>query len=329
MEKGTAGMPQRIRSVDIVGGILILWIMVFHALDGSEVFGEDQTRRVLPYLTFSMPWFFYRSGLFFHILPWRERLAKDIRKLLIPFLKWSALGFLIWLAMQAIDGTLTRENCLSYPLQTLVIYGFLPVNIPIWFLLTLFLVRFGANCLLQWSVPPLVCVVAGLGIGYGLHLLDSPIVPFVIANTAMGIAFFMLGYRFGQYEHITWLSAAAIAGYAAFLAFGCSIVNHHNNRLITGNYLLWPVFAYCGIVTFNNLCRWADSIMSSRGISCRILPFIGKHSLTLLATHAFVYFPILHYSTFGPWQTVGIIIAAYLVVFIPVLWAKREKEPTV
>lgn len=303
-------------AVDLAAGILILWIMMFHAMNGSKVFGEVDARVALPFLTFSMPWFFYRSGLYYKPLSLHERLKKDAKKLLMPFLKWSAIGYAVWLAMQAIDGTFTLENCVIYPLQTFWIYGYIPANVPMWFVLSLFFVRLISDRLLQWSVPPVASMAVGLGIGFGLHLMGNPVIPFYVPNIAMGIAFFMLGHRFGKSEMDIRLTAVCIVGYVAFLVFGASIVGHHRNILLSGYYLLWPLFAYCGIVTFNNLCRWIDRTLTDAKCSFRPVTLLGRHTITLLTTHALVYFPLLHYSTLTPWQTVSIIVTGYLAIII-------------
>lgn len=96
---------QRVKSVDVAGGILILWVMAFHAINQSKAFGEVDARVALPFLTFSMPWFFYKSGLFFKTeISNHDGFVKDVKKLVIPFLKWSLIGYAMWLAIKAVDG---------------------------------------------------------------------------------------------------------------------------------------------------------------------------------------------------------------------------------
>ena len=55
----------RSRHINLAAGILMLWIITFHAVNGSKVFGEVNARVAIPFLTFSMPWYFYKSGSFF------------------------------------------------------------------------------------------------------------------------------------------------------------------------------------------------------------------------------------------------------------------------
>lgn len=317
----------RAQFYDLAGGILILWIMTFHAINTCKVFGEVDARVALPFLTFSMPWFFYKSGKFFKVMPLGDGVAKDVRKLLIPFLKWSMIGYILYLLLLAVKGSFTWHDCVADPLETLVTYGYIPLDVPAWFVLSLFFVRVIARYLFQWRIPPVAVIVISIGIGFVLHLTDNPL-PFYVPNVAMGVAFFMVGYRFGRYETNKALLAIGMVGYVAFLLLGPSIVGHHRNILLAGDYLLWPLFAYCGIITFNNLCRFFNAALSLTVFAqYRPIEFIGRHTLILLVTHAFIYFPITRLSTLAPWQTVGIIFAGYLLFLTPLLLLKlRNRE---
>ena len=113
----------RVSHYDLAGGILILWIMAFHPMSQNWVFDPEDVRVVLPYLVFSMPWFFYKAGHFFKVMDCREGVKKDVRKLLFPFLKWTAVGYAIYLVMQLIDGTFTWHSCVVEALDVFSVYG--------------------------------------------------------------------------------------------------------------------------------------------------------------------------------------------------------------
>ncbi len=317
-------MNRRVEYIDLAGGILIIWIIIFHAINGCKVFGDTDARVALPYLTFSMPWFFYKSGQF---TKKGIDIKREVEKLLIPFLKWSAAGYCAYLIVLLVGGTLSPQTGIKDVLHTFYIYGYVTLNVPAWFVLSLFFVRVISGYLIKHSVSPYLCIAAGIAFGYGFHLLDNPHLPFYTANVAMGIAFYMIGYKFARFESNKPLSAVCLAGYVAFLLFGCSIVGHHRNILLAGHFLLWPLFAYCGIVTFNNICRLTDERLSRSPLrDFRPITFIGRNTMTLLVTHAFVYFPIQRFSTLPPWQTAGIIFAGYILLLTPLLLAKRKAE---
>lgn len=330
---------RRVTYIDLAGGILIIWVMVYHAMSMSRAFGGVDPRVALPWLTFSMPWFFYKSGMLFKEIPCREGLTRDFKKLVVPFVRWTLIGYVGWVVIQLIDGTVSAQTCVEGPLNMLYRYGCMSLNIPAWFLLSLFFVRVISRYLLSRSVPAPVVIALCVAIGYSLHLLNHPKVPFPLSNIAMGIAFFMVGNKWGHREGNKWLIAACATGYALFLAFGPSIVGHHRNILLSGHYLLWPLYAYCGIVVFDNLCRWiegavaglserhggrTDTVLASDPF--RPLRWIGRHTMILLVSHGTIYMSFVHYSTASPWATVGMICLAYVICLAPLLWYDSRKQ---
>lgn len=312
---------QRIPYIDIASGILIFWVMAFHAMNTSKVFGNVDVRVALPFLTFSMPWFYYKSGQFFNAERGSEGIRKDFRKFVIPFFKWGLLGYVVYLLMHFVDGTLTWNLAIGDALDTLYVYGYIPINTPTWFILSLFLVRLCAHFLLKWKVLPIGCMIGGVVIGYCFHCLSCPWLPFLIANVAMGIAFFMMGYRFNKFENRKWLIVVCLIGYLCFISLGNSIVGHHRNVLLVGHFLLWPMFAYCGIVTFNNLCRLISQILFP---FIRPITFVGENAMTLLVSHALVYMPVIYFSTLSPWETVGVVFVGYIVILSVVVIVKKK-----
>ena len=81
----------------------------------------------------------------------RELIVKDAKKLLVPYVKYSAIGFAIYLILIFLSGDFTISSCVIFPLRTLWKAGIIPVNGPLWFLLTLSLVRVLANAI---APPP-------------------------------------------------------------------------------------------------------------------------------------------------------------------------------
>ena len=314
---------QRIAWVDVASGILILWVMAFHAMNTSKVFGPVDVRVALPFLTFSMPWFYYKSGQFFNVDRGAAGIKKDVGKFVIPFLKWGMIGYIFYLVMHFISGTLTWKLATLNVLETFYIYGYIPINTPTWFILSLFLVRLCAYYLLKWKVSPIGSMIGGVVIGYAFHCLSCPWLPFLIANVAMGVTFFMMGYCFNKFETNKWLIAVCLIGYLGFICLGNSIVGHHRNVLLTGHFLLWPLFAYCGIVTFNNLCRLIANAFSRY---IRPITFVGENAMTLLVSHALVYMPVVHFSTLTPWTTVGIIFIGYVFILVLIKFLKLKNK---
>ncbi len=325
-----SSLTSRVGHLDLAAGVLMLWIITFHAVNGSKVFGCVDARVAIPYLTFSMPWFFYKSGTFFQRDRGRKGLIRDVRRLLVPYLKWSVLGFLTYLIMMAIDGTLCMEECVTKPLDTFWIYGYIPLDVPTWFVLSLFITKALAHFLFKQKIQPILITMIGFGIAFSLHIISNPRIPVYLSNIPMGLGFFMLGYLLHKYEEKRCFYFPCMAGYLLFLILATPVVGLHRNVHLDGNYYLWPLFSICGIVAFNNLCKWASHILGKIGKPhIRPVSFIGRHSIQLLVSHAFVYMPVLHYSTLSPIHTFLLIECIYLFILIPAifLWNKlRERN---
>lgn len=305
---------ERIEYIDLGAGILIIWVMIFHALSNTRVFGEVDPRVAIPYLTFSMPWFFYKSGQFFNPDRGIEGIKHDAKKLLLPFLIWGTLGYAVQVLMLLIDGNVTYESAVREVFHRFYIYGYILLNVPLWFVLSLFAVKTISQGLLKLPVHPCVWMVLGIAIGY-LHFQvngnGDPILPVYLANIPMGIAFFMMGYEWSKFETNRWLMVISFIVYIAMLIIEYPVIGLHRNVLLAGPYLLWPVVSFFAIVAFNNVCRWLKF--------CKPLNYAGRHAITLLVTHAFIYMTWVHFSTMTPLNTFICIVICYAIIlpFVP------------
>lgn len=310
---------KRVDYIDLGAGILIIWVMMFHAINNAHVYGQTDARVAIPFLTFSMPWFFYKSGQFFNPARGWEGVRRDVRKFLIPFAQWTLIGYAVQLIVLLIDHDLSFQTAVVDSLYKFYIYGYIPIDVPLWFVLSLFVTKVIAQGLLTKGIHPLACMIGGLTVSY-LHFLvngnDEPVLPVYIANVAQGIAFFMMGYMWSKYETNRWLMVVCMTGYVALQVTGYPIVGLHRNVLLQGPYLMWPVSAYCGIVAFNNVCRWIGRIAP--------LNYAGRHAMTLLLSHGIIYMTWVHYSTLHPVVTVVCIAICYALFLIPLTrWMKN------
>ena len=327
MEKESSTQTNRVKYLDLAGGILIIWVMIYHALSNCRVFGPVDPRVALPWLTFAMPWFYYKSGQLFKGRTIKDGLKNDFRKLVTPFLKWSLLGYALYLTYQIIDGAVSFKTCVESPFGMLYKYGCMPICIPAWFVMSLFFVRVISRYLLKKHVSSIIIIIAGVVIGYVLNRHDDPMIPYFVMNVSMGLVFFMIGNKYGHLERNYKIVAACSLGYILFLITVPSIVGHHRNVLLSGYYLLWPLYAYCGIVVFNNVCRWIEMSLSERAFGfLRPLTFVGESTMILLVSHGLIYTSVVRYSTYPAWTTVGIILALYILLLTPLALYKYKKS---
>ncbi len=297
---------ERIEYIDLGAGILMIWVMIFHALSNTRVFGDLDPRVAIPYLTFSMPWFFYKSGQFFNPDRGMEGIKHDAKKLLLPFLIWGTLGYAVQILILVIQDNLTYEAAIADVFHRFYIYGYLLINVPLWFVLSLFAVKAISQGLLKLHVHPIIWMVLGIAIGY-LHFQvngdGDPVLPVYLANVPLGISFFMMGYAWSKYETNKWLMRVSFIVYVAMLIIEYPVIGLHRNVLLAGPYLVWPVVSFFAIVAFNNVCRRINF--------CKPLNYAGRHAITLLVTHAFIYMTWAKLSPFTPLTTFICIVICY------------------
>ena len=344
-------MFKRISYIDFSAGIMIIWMIIYHALcyswgfdlreywevadlsllpQGAKAQINDEGRIEMinpcvyfPYLSYFMPWFFYKSGQFFRKRPWKEHVSKDAHKLLRTFVIWSIIGYVMFLVFGMLQHTLTLRSATYSIVRGLFLTGKVPINEPLWFLLTLFGVRTIANLILPDKDSKLsflwilVVVLFGYIISYLAYLYNHPLQPLWIANDASGLAFFALGYGLSKYESKWWLISPCVAFYVLCCIFGFPMVDMMFNKLLTGSFLLWIPMAFCGIVTFNSLCR-----LVYRYIHIKPMEVVGQNAMPIYVTHILIaltctfvleYYNLEHFMPYTLW----IILGGYA-IFIPV-----------
>lgn len=355
-------MKDRVQYIDLGAGIMILWMIIYHAFncawemdlhifnlfdihdaslipDGAHAFindnGNVERTNVcvrFPYLHFFMPWFFYKSGALFRKRPISEWLYSDMKKLVYPFFVWSFVGYVLWMVFEGINGHFCLHHVTVEVLKTFIYRGSIFLNTPLWFLLSLFIVRGIANVILSQKESQfefcklLLIVILGYIISYLLYRYGQNKIPLYLANCSAGLSFYCLGYLCSQREHHWWLAYSCAILYILDTQFHFAGVNMVFNKLLWGNYLLWMPICLCGIITFNNVCRIVCDVFYNLApaIRTRPLELIGQYAMPIYVTHylicasvqrTFKSFDCLH--ELMPY-TIWIILIGYI-LFLPIL----------
>lgn len=292
-------MKERKQYIDMGAGIMVLWIIFGHANSVVYFTAPDYQVNYPSFLFFAMFWFFYKSGQFFAKRTMAEEWVKDSRKLIYEFAFWSAVGYALHLFFHRLAHNLVWRDATYGIFKEFLMEGHIQLNMPLWFLLTLFLVRQVANCILPDKEDKdswLKCVVIAL-IGYGIAFacyhfnLRAQSLPLYMANSASGLACFALGYGLSKYETKWWMIAPCALGYLACCIWGFPGVGMRENVCASSLvYLITLPASLCGIVTFNGLCR-----LCSRYLSFVTAPFefCGKYAMIIYVSHGLVYAAVL------------------------------------
>lgn len=268
--------------IDVIAGIMISWMILGHCRYFSHT-----TLPFFKFLGFYMPWFFYKSGMFFTTQRTKELIKKDAKKLLRFFIIYSAIGWCVWSVCGLADGSLGPKECFIQPFHQFLHHGSIEANGALWFLLGLFIVRQFSNLLISKKLPTPVlslicCVIASLIHTIGLH---NHIWWF--GNVFSGMCFFLLGYWLKDKEKNRRLVLSSIFFFVLVVSAYClewindfPYLYMHANTMYNGNYILFYPTAIAGIIIINNLFR-----LLCKYVRFRILEYIGVNSMDYYTTH--------------------------------------------
>ena len=313
-------MGKRISHIDLASGIMIVWLLYYHAL--YPMLGYDIFIK-LPWLFFFMPWFFYKSGNLFNSRDERQLLKGDIKKLIGNFIIWSLVGYICFIIHTlVIDHSITFRQAVYSPIRSLILAGSIPLNSALWFLPVLFFVRQIANI----AVPRLkiiyICIVS-VAIAIVIHFMQFKYLPLYIYNTAWGLFFFCSGFALKGYEEKPALIAISLL-IVSFAIYYTDIPSVYKcEDFISGkSYTLWFPVSVCGCIIYNNVCKCIDDWV----IPYSILKYIGRHSMVFYAAHYPIFRIVFDYvarynsSWYGSWQGLLIITIAYIGIIFPLTW---------
>lgn len=261
----------RKKYIDIVAGFMILWMAFDHC--------EYITSYRLPYLStlhkcmgFYMPWFFYKSGMFFKPHDSKELFRKDISKHLRCFLIYSIIGWVIWCVCGYLDHSLHSRDFIVIPVKTFLFKGSIKGNGVLWFLLSLFFVRQIANAIIKNTpthIKTFTAAVISLLIAYLLYRFGWYNYSWWFGNVFTGLFFFLIGYGLKRQEGVEIVFISSLLVFimviVAFIMGWISDIPYlymYANKMISGNYLLFfPFSLACIIVTNNLFCKYEELLL--------------------------------------------------------------------
>lgn len=274
---------KRLDYVDVVAGIMIIWMILGHC----NYFSSFQQLPFRKFFSFYMPWFFYKSGMFFSPKGYAELLKKDANKYLRVFIVYSFIGWFVWCICGLIGNTLSLKDCISSPIHSFIKSGCIIGNGALWFLLSMFFVRQIGNFALKIKLHPLVSSLICFSIAFLLYSLKWYNHTSWFGNVFAGLCFFLIGYWLKKTEQNKCVFLISILVYGLVLcAFLFGLIDYfphlymHANKMFRGNYLLFFPMAVAGIVMTNNIFR-----ILCKHIKFRILGYVGFYSMNFYVTH--------------------------------------------
>lgn len=269
-------LKKRDQSLDLISGILIIHMIYYHIC----IF-TNTNYDLGNILFFFMPWFFFKSGMFFCYNPETQcEIKKNAKKLLIPFFWFSLIGLFFFYIELIISNDYNWLHYISFP-YSLLLSGSISANSPLWFLSTLFIVKVSYN-LLNNLLPIHIILSISVGIALLCFFLGLSR-PFYLANSAVGLFFYSLGHKFKDLQYQKIVVIISIIVFSLIACCNFSVVDMFQNKLTHGNYLLWFPFALSGIVVINNLGKLFPPHNSL--ILYRLLISVGNNSINFYVIH--------------------------------------------
>lgn len=264
---------ERDNAVDSVAGLMIIYMVFTHVCQHFHIQDTSFYMSLEHILYFFMPWFFYKAGLFFKVSDNKIMFLKSTRRLIIPFIKYSFIGHVCYCLVSFFNGNLHLSTIIPY--RILLMHGSIPGNLPLWFLLSLFLCRVILNILLNKAIPISLVAILSLSIAFLLHEIGF-VHPFYAANIWTGLFFMSIGYMTNKMILTPPHVILCLIIYSISIIYP-SFVGMRSNHLYYGFYLLWIVYSLCGIITINLFGDYIRRI--------KIFSIIGKYSMQIYCIH--------------------------------------------
>jgi hypothetical protein len=266
----------RSEHIDGVAGLMITYMIYGHICCWIS---EIQQIPILPRLLFLfMPWFFFKSGMFFRRKPIKKIAIEGWKKLIVPYIVFSIVGQLVFAIMDSMSG---KNDWMLFAKATIRIpvhQGAVAGNAPLWFLLTLFLVRIIYNILpnnkrVYW----IMIALSGL-LSFILYLIAFSDY-FYIGNTLLGLFFYGLGHKFFKLQYKPAIVILSTSIFICLIIFVPTYVDFRSNTMGDGCYPAWLLASIAGLIMYNNLFKYLPKFV--------LQPFVftGNHAMSYFVLH--------------------------------------------
>lgn len=270
----------RLTWADTLTGVCILYMIAMHVSLFAEV-----PIYIGKVMYFFMPWFFFKSGMFFKEKNALDLLKKDIRRLFVPYVVFSIFGFVIYIF---VNGYSSFWGSVYSSLRSIVAVGGASCNAPLWFLFVLIGVRQIHNFVISKTSKTrkykvvLIEMMASFFAAMLLFIMNVNR-PLWMANIFLGLSFFAFGYLYHNYVEKRQGNALSIFS-ALLFAISFFILPSTNFEANTVDgpfyyYILYFLFSICGIIALGSL--FARLPLFNKGA----LAYLGKHSMSFYVLH--------------------------------------------
>ena len=208
------------------------------------------------------------------------------------------------------------------PFKSLLRYGCVTGNDPLWFLLTLFLVRVVYTTLKKYHVSTIYIVSFCAFWGFLCNQLSIVTEPRYMGNFFTGLLFYSTGHFWTNFEgkilpppYKKYLVASIMIFTILVYFVYPSAVDLFYNKTLYGNYFIWIIHSILCIITLNNLLKRVPDF--------QVLRSIGEYSMTYYVFHRLIIFGVQNVFIYLNLPSVGVPVFIWssimCIIFLPII----------
>lgn len=291
-------MKLRNHAFDLLCGLCIIRMIMLHCISLCGYRDSLWFSKLMAWTFFFLCFFFFKAGYFnkgVHT-PFPTYLWDRIKRLLVPYLSWGAIGSVVFFGLIALfpeelEGVSKKLKVEHVWLQS-HFYG----NPPVWFLFSFFWMYVlvgirsliprvkGITSVLEWGVF-LACPF----VSYWLWTQKNPIY-MSLNNLSMGLFFFYLGHLWKQLQDR--IPRNYFVALSVLLTVGFAVGNHFWHGEYDMSLNKWVQNPWGAVVNIScALCGLSGLLLSIPLPRIPIVGYIGEHSMVYFVMH----YPIIHY----------------------------------
>lgn len=236
-----------------------------------------------------MPWFFFKSGMYYKEMDSKDLLLSSFYKLFVPYIAFNIIGIMTESIDYCIEGKLTFR----YPFAQvcyLLIYGYIHANNAMWFLLTLFLAKNVFNYLMRRKIDKRNILILNLALMLFVQLLRSiegvaPFlsIPYWLYSTNLALIFYTCGHLLREKQFGFGISVICGIVTVLIVMFDFSYISMNSNKVEYGHLITWVIGSFTAVILVNNISRYIPSRI------CELFAFPGRNSIVYLVCHVPIY----------------------------------------
>lgn len=278
--------------LDNIAGILIIHMIFFvHLPCFCKLINELPFQILGDLFSFFMAWFFFKSGMFYKTQTFKiQRVLKDTKKLLVPFVFFNLVGAFVHLYLTR--GGWTFFSFFKYVISELYTHESVPLSLSLWFLLSLFIVRnffMILNVKLTAKIIAFFSMISAFSLYYkcyciggvcsNIPFLKNISIPYYVGNIFLGLFFFCCGVVFKNNNMNLKKIYIILLLYIVHFFYRANIDFRSNFLVVGQNYVLAIVYMLIGILLINFVFKF---YLDKKYI---FLTYIGEKSILFYVLH--------------------------------------------